>query len=160
MPYATAEELLARCREELVARLAVDDGAPITRQELLVHPHVLRALEDASAEVDAALATGGRYPPEELAHLTGSPAAMLSRITCGLAVGCLLARSGGHDQAMYATYIRVAREYLERLQQGEAILALPEHQAAGLTDVDGPTALDLAALDRLPQRTRRYYPER
>lgn len=114
MSYATENDLRNRLGSDLTALLADEDGDGTGDSSILA-----AALEDASDEIDAALA--GRYATPV------SPApAVLARIAIDLAV--------------YFLFIRRRRtadpEHLERWKQARAFL---DEVASGKRDLEGAT---------------------
>jgi len=159
MAYANPSDLVARYDERVLKDLASDTGEP--GDVAIGNPRVAAALDAASGYVDAAVQVGGIYTPEDLAALTGNSLALLVDLTCELAMVRLMSarlEKYGHEQVEAVR--KRCEEYLDRLRNGERLFGLDDQRDAGLPTIDGPRAVDYQRLNLLPDRMRRYYPQR
>jgi len=157
--YATPAQLFERKRIDTINDLISDDGVRQSRIELLTHPHLLTALADASGAIDAALTAGKRYSADDLAGLTGNAGSLLQRICCDIAMSLLFDRNPGFNVEQQQRYRDLAEGHLNRLRSGEDVFQ-QSAAAAGLPTIDGPSNIDYARLNLLPDRTRNFYPNR
>lgn len=154
--YATADDLVTRYDRALLADLAGDDAAPT---DPVSSARVLRALEGASGEVNAAARLGGRYSAEELSALTGDDRAFLIDVVCQLAILRLIGtRIQSVGEAAYRTLRENSDRLLDDLRSGRVVFGTDSADRSQTPRVDGPTALDYERLNLITQRTRRYYP--
>jgi len=157
--YATVEDLTLRFDERLLAELASDTGEPA--QDIAGSARIAAALEEASGQVEAAALAGKRYTAEDLAALTGNARALLVGLVCDLAMSRLLRVRGQSAASEQAERLRErAEQYLDALARGERIFGVAKAAQAGLPTIGGPTASDYARLNLLPDRVRRFYPDR
>ncbi|QDU97530.1 phage protein Gp36 family protein [Lignipirellula cremea] len=157
--YATPAQMFERKRVETINDLVSDDGVRQSRVDLLSHPHLLTALADASGAIDAALTAGRRYSTGDLADLTGNAASLLQRVCCDIAMALLYERNPGREVEQQQRYRELSESHLQRLRSGEDVFQ-QQAAGAGLPTVDGPSAVDYARLNLLPDRTRNFYPGR
>ena len=158
--YAAGADLLERKRADTVNDLVGDDGVRLSREDLLTDTTLVTALSDASGAIDGALLAGGRYSTGDLEGLTGNSLSLLKRTCCDIAMAFLLDRNPQVNVDEGERYQELANRYLERLRTGENIFNLAEAARAGMPTIDGPTAIDYDRLQLLPERTRRFYPNR
>lgn len=160
MAYAAAADLFARHDVRSVNDLANDDGARQSRLDLATNVNVAAALDDASGEIDAAILAGKRYTSDDLTGLSGNALAWLKRITCDLAMSFLYDRRPAHNVDQYERYHQLAESHLEKLRTGENVFNLAAQQNASLPTINGPTSVDYARLNLIPDRVPRYFPSR
>lgn len=156
--YAEPSDMLARHDQSVVAQLCSDDGHKVPAEDLATDPNLLAALEDASGDVEAALLIGKRYSVEDLEGLTGNSLAKLKRIVCTIAMANLLERRPVVHIQEADTYLKRAEAYLEQLRTGQRIFNLEDQVDTQLPTVDGPTSVDCARINLLPDRMTRYFP--
>ena len=156
MAYATAQDLIDRFDQRLLADMASDTGTP--ESDLSTNARVLAALEDASGRIEAALRSGNRYLPSDLSGLSGSSQSYLKRITCALALGYLVQSDIARlDEGTQKT-IEEAERVLDLLRKGVDVFGVDRLIEAGTPKADGPTAVKRQELRLLPTRVRRFYP--
>lgn len=154
--YATIADLVARYDIETVGQLATDDGVRLLRDEILVHPTIETALEDACGDVDVNLRVGNRYTPAQLTSLDAHCTAHLKKIVCTIAMAQLFDRRPGlYIEQADATRKR-AYEYLDRLAQGVNVFGLSDdtdpHVAASMPSLSGPTSVEITERNFLAAR--------
>jgi phage gp36-like protein len=139
MSYANEADLQARLGPELLALLADEDGDGSPDPSLL-----LVALEDASAEIDAALS--GRYATP----IDPAPPS-LKRLAVDLAVHLLFSRRREAISDEHLERWRVARALLERIARGQIELDGAQSRLRGLktesTTLERKRHFDRDALD-------------
>jgi len=158
MSYATPQDLIDRYDQRVLADLASDDGTPGT---VPTSRRISAALDAAGGQIDAACQAGQVYSADDLAGLTGNARALLVDLVCELAMVRLMStrlEKYGNDQVEAVR--KRCEEYLDRLRRGERLFPLPAQLSAGTPRIDGPTAVDYQRLNLLPERARRYYPNR
>lgn len=159
MAHASAADMIARKRVDTINDLCNDEGHRQSLPELLTNANLSAALDDASGAIDAALVVGKRYSVADLTGLTGNNLALLKRITCDLAMSFLYERNP--RQADEATKAReLAMMFLKKLSDGENVFNLDAPKAASLPTIDGPSSVDYARLNLMPDRTKHFYPSR
>lgn len=157
--YATGDDLVARYDIDMVSDLATDREV-VSRADIVDHPHVVTALEDASGEVEVALLAGAQYSVEDLAALSGNAANHLKRIVCGLAIAALhRRRPESADESFIETITKEAREAIKALRRGENIFGLQSKINASKTETAGPSVVDLQTRNDLAFRMDRHFPE-
>lgn len=157
----TVQDLLDRFDQRLIADLAADDGNPPGGTEILTHPRVVAALQDAIGEVRSAVLQGKRYTWEELEALGTEDLAYLKRVVTTRAIlNLAAARVSTFGQENYHAAQRWVEEKLDQLARGERIFATAGAQAAGLPKTEGPSLVSLQRMNLLVDRCAEYYPER
>ncbi len=159
MAYASPGDLVDRYDERTISELLSDTEEPVA--DITSNDKLLAILAGASGRVDAALLVSGNYTTDELTSLTGNSLALLKDIVCDLAMGRLLRRRPekiGADSIAAAS--QDAEDYLDRLRKGERLFDVGSHVDAGQPEVTGPTTLDYARLNLIPDRTKNFYPPR
>lgn len=163
MSYATPADMLARYDARVIGDLVGDIGEQVPSAALESNAVLLTFLEEASGEVDVALAFGGRYKPEELQSLTGPTQQLLKRMVCDIAIANLMRRripSKPEELEACAAAAKRADEHLKKLHGGEEIFPLPAVVEATKAEVVGPSTLDYAGMQLTRDRTRHYFPHR
>lgn len=160
--YATAADLIARRDERFVGQLVTDHDEPLTTAEILVSDKIETALEDASGEVEAAMLAGKRYSVAELSGLTGNSLGLLKRIVCTIAIANLLERRPTINAEQAKFYFDQAQAYLKALRTGENLFNLADlsNVEAAVPDTEGPTSVDYATINFLPDQMIRHFPDR
>jgi len=159
--YATSAQLLERYDARDLGDLVSDTDDQASPIDLVTHPMVTTALEDASGSIEGALLVGNRYEPSDLESLTGNSANFLERITCDIAMAFLLARRPGFDPDRMSAQQDLAESHLERLRNGQNVLNIVGNRNAGNPTVDGPTLIRFQThLNLMRDRVRHYYPGR
>jgi phage gp36-like protein len=156
--YAEPSDLLARHDNTVVAELCSEDEHAVPAEDLATDTNLLAALEDASGEVESACLIGKRYSVEDLEGLTGNSLAKLKRITCTIAMANLLERRPVVHVQEAEKLLERAEKYLEQLRTGQRIFNLEDQVDTQLPTVDGPTSVDCARINLLPDRMPRYFP--
>ena len=162
--YATANDFLnyfdLRTTGELLddtGNPVVDIGASSILQELLL---------SASGQVAAACEVSGLYSSADLTAISQSTdpsSAWLRRIVCTLAGVMLVQRRYDKLNSDYWTEReKWCEDYLDRLRTGQRlfITAQGDVVGAGQPSVDGPSSVDYARLNLLPDRVQNFYPNR
>jgi phage gp36-like protein len=156
----TGSDLLARKDERVIADLVSDSGSPVAGQAVLHHPRVITALEDAEGEVVGTLQALGRYTIESLQAIDGTAASFLKRIICEIAMINLITRRPDLKVEDLERHEKIREAWLERLQQGNLILATEDmDNSAARADVDGATLSEFHNLNLMRDRSR-YFPTR
>jgi phage gp36-like protein len=162
MAYASSSDLTARYDSRIIRDLASDTGTPVSEGALATDTRVSAALDDASGRIDSALTVARIYSTDDLDALTGNSLALLKRITCELAMAFLISRR--QEKMLDGSTAEVEQkgeDYLDRLRKGERLFGEAEAaKDAGLPSVDGPTSVEYAELNLLPDRTKHFFPSR
>lgn len=159
--YASPSDLVSRHDIRVIAQLASDDGAPLSRADVITHPFVLVSLEDASGEVESALRRGEMYRVEDLEGLTGNSLAKLKRMVCTIAMALMFERRPGIYQEIAEAYMERSDKSLKEIQKGENTFGLETHASSNLPSVSGPTSLEYRNLNTIADRmSPRYLPSR
>jgi phage gp36-like protein len=160
--YASVSDLIARRDKRLIGELIKDDDDPPTDAELLASTVLETLLEDASGQVEAAMLSGKRYEPEDLAGLTGHSLSFLKKIICTLVMADLYERRPGIHQEQAKQYMELARLYLEDLRSGKNLFNLSDsrNSNAANPDTTAPTTVDYYNLNLLPEQMVRHFPNR
>ena len=157
--YASPSDMIDRYDGRTIEDLLSDSGEPIA--DIASDQKLAALLEAASGRVEAAVLVANHYTLDELTSLSGNSLALLKDIVCDLAMARLLRRRpekmGG--KAVEAI-TKEAEEYLDRLRNGDRLFDIAAHKDAGLPTVTGPTAMDYARLNLIPDRTKHFYPSR
>jgi len=159
--YLTAAQLFTYVRPSIVADLVADDGATLTRIDLLTDTTLDAAIVAASGEIESALVAGNRYATTDLDGLTGNSAGLLQKTCAALVMVNLYDRGGFFAADEREKHYQYARVRLDRLRKGEDVFNLADQRAAGLPTTNGPTSTDYSEMNTI--RTvceRRLYPER
>ncbi len=159
----TGSDLTARKDARTIADLVSDSGSPISETAVANHPKVIVALEDAEGEVVGNLQAFGRYTVESLGLLTGSAQAFLKRVIAEIAMINLIVRRPDLSSEDLERHEKIRSQWLERLQQGNMILADENtDDSASRVSVDGATLGETANLNMVRDRSRyltsRIYP--
>jgi phage gp36-like protein len=157
--YATPTDIKARFDARVIGDLVGDVGTRVDATGLNTDTVLQACLDDASGAIDAALLSGQRYIPTDLAGLTGSSAKHLVRITCDVAMMYLA------DRRVYAKrnetvekIVERSLTYLKQLASGEDLFYIPAAVAAAAPVTTGPTTTTLENLNSIRRRTRKYFP--
>ncbi len=144
--YATAADLVKRYDIDVVGQLATDDRVRLLRDDVLSHPNVETALEDACGEFDVRCRVGNRYSADDLAALDDHSQSHLKRIVCVIAMSFLFRRRPGVHSEMAKAIREEADEWLRRLSTGEDVFGLDadtSHRDASVPQLSGPTTIQI-----------------
>jgi len=156
----TGADLVARKDARTIADLVSDSGSAVSESAVPNHPKVIVALEDAEGEVVGNLAAFGRYTVDALAALTGSAQSFLKRVIAEIAMINLIVRRPDLSAEDLERHEKIRSQWLERLQQGNMILANEDtDNSAARVSVDGATLGETASLNMVRDRSR-YFPTR
>lgn len=159
MARATSADMSERYDSRVLKDLASDDGTPVV--DLSASTRLSAALEGATGQFEAAVRVGGIYSSDDLDNLSGSALALMKDIICELALLRLVgARVETLGKDTYEAVRKRAEDYLSALRNGERLFPLDAQVAAGRPSIDGPSSADYDKLNLLPDRVRRYYPQR
>lgn len=154
--YATIADLCARFDVRTIGEFVSDDGVELLRTEVLAHPTVEMALEDACGDVDANLRAGGRYTPEQLTSLDDRSRSHLKRVVCTIAMSYLMDRRPALYEEQAEALRTRAREHLKQLAQGTNVFGLADdtdpHVAASIPQLSGPTSVEISDRNFLAAR--------
>lgn len=159
MAYATLADLINRFDQRTIAGL-VSDGHE-EAGDLANNTKISTALSIGSGMINSAVMVADLYTAEQLADLAGDDLALLVHINCCLAMGVLLGRRPekyGDDGV--ARLVEWADKMLDDLRKGVRIFNIQQTKDAGLPTIDGPTAVEYANLNLMPDRVQRFYPSR
>jgi hypothetical protein len=153
-------DLTARKDARTIADLVSDSGSPVAESAVANHPKVLIALEDAEGEVVGNLQAFGRYTIDSLSLLTGSAQSFLKRVIAEIAMINLIVRRPDLSSEDLERHEKIRSQWLERLQQGNMILADENtDDSASRPSIDGATLGETANLNMVRDRSR-YFPSR
>lgn len=156
----TGSDLTARKDARTIADLISDSGSPVAESAVPNHPKVIVALEDAEGEVVGNLQAFGRYTIASLSLLTGSAQSFLKRVIAEIAMINLIVRRPDLSSEDLERHERIRSQWLERLQQGNMILADENtDDSASRVSIDGATLGETADLNMVRDRSR-YFPTR
>jgi hypothetical protein len=156
----TGTDLTARKDARTIADLISDSGSPVAETAVPNHPKVIVALEDAEGEVVGNLQAFGRYTIESLSLLTGSAQSFLKRVIAEIAMINLIVRRPDLSSEDLERHEKIRSQWLERLQQGNMILADENtDDSASRVSIDGATLGETANLNMVRDRSR-YFPTR
>jgi phage gp36-like protein len=141
MAYCSGAEFLQRYDSRRVAQLVSDDGTVVPFAGLTGNGNILAALEDATAEINAAVLVGKRYTARQLEpnptdggplYLTLNGYYLLKRLCSDLAFGYLVARRGlsAGESGSLAPRFEQAMAMIDRIRYGERIFDLADQSAA------------------------------
>jgi len=159
--YATASDLAARYDIRIWGQLISDDGAELSRFDMLAHPFVTVALGDAAGDTESHLRRTGMYLLSELTALTGNALNELVSINCAIAMAKIVQRRPGSGlkdfrEAVLADYSQILKDF----RDGLLTFGLSQHQEASFVEVAGPTSLQLENTNSLASRMApRYLPD-
>lgn len=158
---ATTSDMLKRVDARELGDLCGDAGVTVTPDELIDHPNLEAALDDAWGEILAVLRVSERYAEADLTALTGDSRQYLIRVNCKIARKNLWERrnwSGDNDQREEA--IAAGRQALEELRTGKKVLTT-EAAEAGSPKIKTPSVHTIRTTNLVVDNARRgYYPSR
>jgi phage gp36-like protein len=128
--YATGADMLARYDARLLGDLASDVNVPVTPSALPSNINLTSAITDASAAITAAVFSGDRYTPAQLATLSGVALSLMKRLTCDLALIYMKRRRGKFDPEKDGALLKETNEAIKRLRDGDDYLMLSTTQEA------------------------------
>lgn len=156
----TPQDMRNRYDRSMLLRLSFDDDAAHTQDELAGSQILLTALEEAEAEVFAALSVAQMYTKEQLNQLTPESLQLYKRIVCEIALCFLYLRRGAESRESVKDMRVVAEEYLDRLRKGERLFSIEGSdvkERAGHGTLVAPTAVHLQNLNGITQRASVYF---
>lgn len=157
--FASANDLVARHDARTIRQLATDDPEkPLAEGAELTDANVQTALEDASAQIQAALISYGKYEIDDLENVQDRARQLLVKITCIIAMANMFERRPRFNPDQADGYYEQAQKILERLQNGDNMLNLTDKTQPVTPTVDGPTSVDLTNMNRFPERMLRFFP--
>lgn len=158
---ASAADMLKRIDARELGDLCGDAGVSVESADLLDHPNLQTALDDAWGEMLAVLRAAARYTEAELESLTDDSLQYLKRINCKIARKNLWERrswSGDDDEREDA--IGAGRTALEELRTGKKVLTSAAADA-GLPHISTPTVHTIRTTNLVVDNARRgFYPSR
>lgn len=135
--------MLQRHDHRSLGNLCADDGARLSREQLLTDEVLQTSLLDATARIIGVLYPGGRYTADQLdQRLSAESRYWLKRLTCKLAYVYLWQRrdmSAGNE-VKYKALLEEAAEELEGLRTGKYVLEVAENIEAGRAKTDPVSA--------------------
>lgn len=159
---ATAADMLKRYDARMVGDLVGDSGVRVEGPDLLAHPNLDAALDDAWGEIIAALKRGNRYTQADLDSLTGESKQFLIRVCCKIALRNLHQRrrwSEQDEQREVAT--SEAQKAIAQLASGERVLDIEDVKQAGVPTIHVPTVSSIKRANLVVDRARQgFYPAR
>ena len=161
--YATVADLQDYYDWREIGDLVSDSKSQISAIEQreagsVYNSRLLRFLERASGEIEAAIFRGGRYNAADLASLTGNSLELLRGICCEFVVLYLMQRKPMYAPEKMKAFEDQKRERLRTLQSGEDIFPIPKVVAAGVTKIAGPTTIEYQGLNLVTDRVKGYPP--
>lgn len=162
MAYATPQNMLERFDVRHLSDLVSDaDTGRLQKPELLSHPNLQAALDDAAGQIEAALLKGERYSIADLESLTANSRQYLIRLNCQIAIGLLWQRRPWSDNDQRADALDKAEKGLKELSRGEAVFDLAAQKDAGLPRIHTPAVSTINRLNLVVDRARAgFYPSR
>jgi phage gp36-like protein len=162
MPYAAGTDFVARYDVRLIGDLISDTGTQVPAASVPDNPNLLAALTDASSAIDAAVFVGNRYTPAQMASLSATAAAFLTRLTCDLALVYLKRRRGRFDAEKDAALLKEVNETLDALRKGDDLLLLSTQTeaAASTMELVRPELIRIRRPQTIRYDTQNYYPVR
>lgn len=160
MAYANSDDLKARYDARTIGDLASDTGVRVEVADFALDTNIIAALADASGEIETALVVARRYKVSDLTGLAGNSLAKLKRITCEIAMACLLGRRPAFDPELLEKFEEKAMKSLDKLAKGENVFNLEDQKGAGLPTIDGPTVRTYTHLNLWRDRTKNFFPAR
>jgi hypothetical protein len=162
---ATPAEFIKRFDVRMLGDLVGDAGVRVAHSELLDHPNLQLAIDDAWGEILAALLMSKRYSEADVAALGDESAAYLTRINCQIALGNLWERRGWTQDdsraAGHAAAADRARKELDQLRTGQKVLNIEAAQDAGLPAIQQPSVSSVTRANLVVDEARRgFYPTR
>jgi hypothetical protein len=135
--YCDGSELALRYDKRRLMELYTDDGVRPTSYDAY-NANLLAALEDATAEINAAIFIGYKYtaagfsPTTFLSGLTDTGQRLIRRLAADLAYANLVSRRGlsTTETSNLAPRNLIAQQMLEQLRQGERIFDMVDQSSA------------------------------
>lgn len=146
MAFATPQDMVLRKDPRILGSLC-GDGQRVPVAELTTHPVMLAALDDATAEMMAALFRGNRYTQDDIDNrLSAAGKKHLTHLCCVIAYAHLWDRKPVTDDnsaKQFGDALEKSREAIDALRKGTHILDIEENKDAGIpkTDPIGPAAI-------------------
>lgn len=159
--YADPYDMVKRYDERHLGDLVSDSGSRIGKAEVLSHPNLQAALDDAAGMIESALFQAQRYTQDDLDKLTGNSRQLLVRLNCVLAISLLWQRRPWSDDDRREDAIEKATKQLEDLRRGVTVLNVEAAKQAGLPAIRTPTISRINRLNLVVDRASAgYYPTR
>lgn len=158
---AVSADMLKRFDARVLGDLVGDAGVRVPQSDLLDHPNLQAALDDAWGEILSVLTSGERYSEADLTALTGDSRQYLIRVNCKIAIKNLYERrewAGDDDQREDA--IAAGRTALEELRTGKKVLTTAAAEA-GTPHIKTPSVHTIQTTNLVVDNARRgFYPSR
>lgn len=158
---ATPADMLKRIDARELGDLVGDAGVRVAPSDLLTHPNMQVALDDAWGEILSVLTAGERYSETDLLSLTSDSLQYLVRVNCKVARKNLWERrewTGDDDKREEA--IGAAQNALEDLRKGKKVLTMAAAEA-GISKIKTPSVHTIQTTNLVVDNARRgYYPSR
>lgn len=135
--------MLQRHDHRSLGNLCADDGARLSREQLLTDEILQAALNDATARILGVLYPGGRYTADQLANeLSSESRYWLKRLCCNLAYVYLWQRRdmSASNEVKYKSLLEGVNEELEGLRSGKFVLEVQANIDAGHAKTDPVSA--------------------
>lgn len=161
MIYADYEQMILRFDERTLKDLVLDDGTAETN--LSGNLRMQTALQDASAEIDAACQVGKMYSQQDLAELVETPGtdrSLLRRICCELALVHLIEARPEKFKGQYKSLQERTEGYLDRFRNGTRVFNIESNKNAGVVHDDGFDHFEYSEQNWIPDRMSGFYPSR
>lgn len=158
--YALNSDFVTRYDMRPVADLLSDTGSPVAPSQVLTNTVLTTILQDASADVDAALFRGNRYTPAQLTDLSATSATLLTRLVCDMAMLYLKRRRGKFNAEADGKWAEAIEAKLESIRNGENYLMLAEQTEAiaSTEQLDQPKLVRTQPMKSVFNMTRNYFP--
>jgi hypothetical protein len=157
--YCTPADLLTYSDWRPLADMLDDNGARLTRPEVLANAKLASCLDAASGQLESACLVGMRYTPTDLAALTGVGLERLKEVVAALALLRVFRR-----RELMPVELRLmvedAEKQLTLLEQGYRVFGLAEHADAGLPAHEKETVYDIEARNGTTWQARRFFGRR
>lgn len=160
MSFAAPSDLLLRIDARFLGDLASDTDDPVLQKDFGTDTVLLAVLEDASGEVESAMAVNDLYSDTDLSGLAGNSLAKLKRMTCEIAISFLMQRRPDYNPERAKAFHDRAHEALEILRKGTNIFNLGNVREAGKPSIEAPTVRQIQDLNLITDRARAAYPSR
>lgn len=160
MSYATTTDMTQRYDARLIGELVADDGVKVAAGSLGSNGVLLAVLADASAAIDAAVSVGNRYTRAQMADLSTTAAAFITRLTCDISLLYLKRRRGVFNAEKDAALLEEVNRSLKSLRDGNDVLLLDGATEAPAATIElvKPELVPLTRPNTIRRRTRNYYP--
>lgn len=159
--YITPEDFLILHDYRLFAQLIKDDNVMATEAETLASPKLAAALLGASGEVEVELVASQRYSVSDLQATNGASKQYLISIIADIAAYNLFGRRDGPGPPELVTMkYAEAREKLEKLRNGQVVLAFTQAEQAGVVTNEYMSKPELSELNLFSRSCQRSLGDR